>query len=110
MTASYDLKKNSRGQFSWVLKSGNNEVILTSELYKTRASAENGIEAVRKNSQVDRNYERKTATDGRFYFTMKAANHEVIGTSQMYSSEAHRNDGIAAVKTNGPTAQIRVHV
>lgn len=109
MTASYELKKNDQGQFSWVLKAGNNEVILSSEMYQTRAAAENGIESVRKNAPVDRNYERKTSTDGRFYFTLKAANHEVIGTSQMYASDGNRDTGIESVKSNGPTAKVKVH-
>lgn len=109
MTGSYELKKNDKGQFSWVLKAGNNEIILTSEQYQARASAENGIESVRKNCNEDRNYERKTASDGRFFFTLKAANHEVIGTSQMYASEANRNAGIDSVKANAPTAKVKVN-
>ena len=56
MTAKYDLKKSSDGQFMFNLKAGNGEVILTSELYTTKASAENGIKSVRTNSRARRSF------------------------------------------------------
>ena len=50
MAGKFELKKAKDGQFMFNLKATNGQVILTSELYKTKASAENGIESVRKNS------------------------------------------------------------
>ena len=38
------------GQFYFNLKSGNGQVIGTSEMYKTTASRDNGIESVKKNA------------------------------------------------------------
>ena len=43
MAGWYELSKSTDGQFRFVLKAGNAETILTSELYTVRASAENGI-------------------------------------------------------------------
>jgi len=40
------------------------------------------------------------------YFVLKAANHQVIGQSQLYESEASRDNGIESVKKNGPDATI----
>lgn len=108
MTGWYELKDNDKGQTSFVLKAGNGEVILRSEQYESRAAAENGIASVQKNSPLEERYERKQAADGRPYFNLKAANHQVIGNSQMYSSEAARDNGIASVKANGPTTVIKV--
>ncbi len=107
MSAYYELKRNDRGQFSFVLKAGNHEVILTSEVYESRAAAENGIASVQKNSADAARYERLTARDGRLYFTLKAANHQVIGSSQMYTSEAARDGGIESVMRGGPTATVK---
>jgi uncharacterized protein YegP (UPF0339 family) len=39
-------------------------------------------------------------------FNLKAANHEVIGTSETYTTEAAREAGIASVKANAPTATV----
>ena len=107
MAGWFELSKSSNDQFRFVLKAGNGEVILTSELYTTRASAENGIASVRTNSPLDERYEKKTATNGKFYFNLKAGNHQVIGSSQLYASEASRDKGIASVKTNGASETVK---
>lgn len=107
MAGWYELSKSSDGQFRFVLKAGNAETILTSELYTTRAAAENGIASVQKNSPDDARYELKEASNGKFFFNLKAANHQVIGTSQMYVSEATRATGIASVKANGPSTTVK---
>ena len=59
------------------------------------------------NSPLDERYERKTATNGKAYFNLKAANHQVIGSSQMYATEASRDNGIASVKNNGSTTTVK---
>jgi Uncharacterized conserved protein len=109
MSGWFELSKSSDGQFRFVLKAGNAETILTSELYTTKSAAENGIASVRTNSPSDERYEKKTAANGKFYFNLKAGNHQVIGTSQMYASEQSRDKGIASVKTNGPTLTVKDH-
>jgi len=98
--AAYEITRTSDGQFRFLLRAENGEGILNSETYTQKASAENGIASVRANSQLDGRFERKTASDGKAYFTLKAGNGEVIGTSEMYSSEAARDGGIEAVKVN----------
>lgn len=107
MAGWYELSKSSDGQFRFVLKAGNAETILTSELYKSKAAAENGIASVQSNCAQDERYERKTASNGKPFFNLKAANHQIIGASQMYSSEASRDGGIASVKSNGASSTIK---
>ena len=107
MSGWYELSSNDKGQFHFVLKAGNAEIILRSEQYESKASAENGIASVQKNSPSEERFERKDASDGRFYFNLKAANHQIIGTSQMYKATAGRDNGIASVQTNGPTTTIK---
>ncbi|CAB3663313.1 hypothetical protein LMG26696_03490 [Achromobacter pulmonis] len=106
MSGYYELKP-SGDQFMFNLKAANHEVILTSERYTSKASAQDGIASVRQNSQVDARYERKTATDGSPYFTLTATNGQTIGRSEMYSSTAARDNGIASVKTNGPSTTVK---
>lgn len=107
MSGYYELHRNDRGQFRFVLKAGNHEVILASEVYESRAAAENGIASVQKHSPDAARYERLTAKDGRPYFALKAANHQVIGISQMYQSEAARDGGIESVMRNGPSQTVK---
>ncbi|MEP3209264.1 MAG: YegP family protein [Maribacter sp.] len=102
----FEIKKDKSGQFRFNLKAGNHQVILSSEAYKTRASCDNGIESVRKNSKNDKMFERKTAKDGSPYFNLKSTNGQVIGSSEMYSSKSSMENGIASVVKNAPKATI----
>ncbi len=108
MAGWFVLSKNDKGQYSFALKAGNGETILRSEQYESKASAENGITSVQKNSVDEARFDRKEASDGRFYFNLKAGNHQIIGTSQMYKTTASRDSGIESVKTNGPTTTVKV--
>ncbi len=100
MASKFELKKNSKGKFHFNLKAANGEVILTSESYESKEGAENGITSVKKSAGKDTNFERKVAKDGSPFFVLKAANHEVIGKSEMYKSAASMENGIASVRNN----------
>ena len=103
---SFELKRSADGQFMFNLKAANGEIILTSERYKRKAGAKNGIDSVRKNAGLDERYERRESTSGQPYFVLKAANGEIIGNSEMYSSESARETGIASVKSNAAEADV----
>lgn len=107
MAGWYEISQASDGQYRFILKAGNGEPILNSELYKAKASAVNGIESIQKNSGDDARYERLTAKNGKPYFNLKAANHQIIGTSQFYASEVSRDKGIESIKTNGSSTNIK---
>lgn len=105
MAGKFELKTAKSGQFHFNLLAGNGQIILQSEMYETKASALNGIESIKKNAGDDARYDRLTSSSGKPYFTLKAGNHQVIGQSQMYESEAGRDNGIESVKKNGPDAE-----
>lgn len=106
MASKFELKASKNGQFLFNLKAGNGEVILTSETYKEKSSAMNGIASVKSNAGDDTRFERKTAKDGQAYFVLKAGNGEIIGKSEMYKSTTAMENGIASVKKNAPDARI----
>ena len=88
------------------LKAGNGQVILTSEVYTTKAACQNGIDSVKKNAPDDAKYERKGSTNGKPMFNLKAGNGQIIGTSELYESVAARENGIESVKKNAPDADV----
>lgn len=104
MAGTFEISTRKNGEFQFVLKAGNGQVILASEGYSAKAGAQNGIESVRKNATSEANFERLTAKDGSPYFTLKAGNGQVIGHSEMYSSAAARDNGIRSVMDNAPGA------
>src|SRR5689334_2844951 len=104
MPGTFEVKKAKDGQTFFHLKAGNGQIILASEMYKSKESALNGIESVKKNAPLAERYERLTSKNGKFYFALKAANSQVIGNSEMYESESSRDHGIESVMKNAPAA------
>ena len=106
MAGKFELYTDKAGEYRFRLKAGNGEIILASEGYKQKASAENGIESVKKNASDDDRYERKETKSGGHMFNLKATNGQVIGTSESYTSTSGRDNGIDSVKRNAPDAQV----
>lgn len=102
----FTISTRNNGEFQFNLVAGNGQVILSSEGYTAKASCLNGIESVRTNSQDDSRFELNPASNGKFYFNLKASNGQIIGTSQMYTDESGRQNGVESVKTNAPSAEI----
>ncbi len=106
MAGKFELNTSANGKFYFNLKASNGQIILSSEMYDSKSSAESGIASVQKNASDDARFERKTSAKGDPYFVLKAGNGEQIGRSEMYSSEAARDNGIESVKANAPGAAI----
>lgn len=103
------------------LKAGNGEIIATSEVYTSKASCQNGIASVKKNSvlaeiedQTVEGFEKKknpkfevyTDKKGEFRFRLKAGNGEIIATGESYKAKAGCMNGIESIKKNAPDAEI----
>ncbi len=93
-------------QFYFRLYAKNGEIILRSEGYVSKSGCQDGISSIKENAVKDERYLRKTATDGQFYFVLVAPNGEVIGLSEMYTTERAREKGIKAVKKTAPYTPI----
>ena len=103
------------------LKATNGQVILTSEVYTTKAACRNGVESIMKNAPVA-NVEDQTVEGfetmthpkfemyqdkaGEFRFRLKARNGEIIGVSEGYTSKANCVNGVESVKKNAADAEI----
>ena len=105
MSGKFALFAGGDGETYFNLKAGNGEIILKSEGYKDKAGAHRGIESVRKHAVDAARCEKKRAANGKFRFNLEAANHQGIGSSEMYESERSRDAGIASVMTTAPDAR-----
>lgn len=103
----YELKLAKDGQFMFNLKAANSQVILSSERYKSRAAAENGIASVQKNGVDEKNFEYRTTSNGQPYFILKAQNHQEIGRSEYYSTKSAAENGVHSVIRNAATSVIK---
>ncbi|GAB5565182.1 MAG: YegP family protein [Winogradskyella sp.] len=98
------IRKSSNNLFYFNLYAVNGVVILNSETYTTKQNCIGGVASVKVHAPFDNNYVRKVASNGQYYFNIKATNGEVIGTSEMYNSSQARDNGINAVKRDAPIA------
>lgn len=106
MAGTFDVLQSKGGQFYFVLKAGNGQVILNGEQYVAKPSCLNGVESVRANAPDGARFDRREAKDGSPYFVLKAANGKVIGQSQMYKSAATMEKGVASVQSNAQKAKV----
>ncbi|HEY0563207.1 MAG TPA: YegP family protein [Methylophilus sp.] len=106
MAGKFEIYKDKADEYRFRLKAGNGQTILASEGYSSKSGCTNGIDSVKSNATTDARYERKQTTSGKFMFTLKSTNGQVIGTSETYESEASRDNGIESVKTNAPEAAV----
>ena len=94
-------------QWHFNLHAGNHEVILSSEMYESRSGAENGIESVKKNRQRDDAFEVRESANGQWYFVLKPTNGQVVGKSEMYTTESACDNGIKSVANNAKDAEVK---
>lgn len=106
MPAKIEIKETKDGQFLYNLVAANGQVILTSERYASKSNAKRGIESVRNNAPNDARYERRSSKGGDPYFVLKGGNDQVIGRSEMYSSQSAMEQGIDSVKKTAPGAEV----
>jgi Uncharacterized conserved protein len=103
----FQIFKDTKGEYRFRLKSKNGEIILrSSEGYTTKQNCQKGIASVKINAPFDSRYDRRLTTSNQYYFVLKAANHEPLGISEMYTTSAARDNGIQAVKRDAPDAPV----
>ncbi len=102
----FEVKTDNAGKYRFNLKARNGQVILASQGYADKAGCMNGVESVKKNASNDDMFERKEAKNGQFFFNLKSGNGQIIGNSEMYTTEAARENGIESVKKNAPDADV----
>ena len=101
MAAQFELKTSKNGKHFFNLLATNGEIILTSQMYASKAGARKGIASVQSNARNKDLYERRQGKSGKSHFVLKSRNNRVIGTSQTYSSKAAMEKGIHAAMKNG---------
>jgi len=100
------ISTDARGELRFTLLAANGQVILSSEGYGTKANCRKGILSVWAHAPDDRYYERTISRTGGYHFNLKAANGQVIGTSQLYERSESMENGIRSVMAHAPAAQV----
>lgn len=99
-------KSQAKEPFSFVFVDDKSKTLLKSENYKAKESARNGIASVQKNCQSGTRYELKESKNGKFFFNLKAANGQIVGTSTMFASTSERAEAITLIKNQAVEVQV----
>ena len=123
MAGKFVIKTTRHGEYTFNLKAGNGEIVLTaSESYTSLEGCRKGIESVRTNaaSRVEDQtrpgfeklphpkFEIYRDRAGGFRFRLKARNGQNIGKSEGYRAKAACLNGIASVGRRAPAAPVVV--
>ena len=116
--SAYRVKQARNGEFYFNVVARNGETLSSSEMYATKSSAERGAKSARtmvqKLSQPaptpapkKQRFElfRSTTGTGKTYFRLRAANGEVVLSSQAYTTKAAAQSGIESVRENGVVSE-----
>lgn len=109
MPAQFELKKSKNEKFYFNLMAANGEVVLTSQMYASKATAKKGIASVMANGGDTDSFEEKKNKSGKHFFVLKAKNHTVIGTSQSYVNSSGVKKGIQSVVKSSKAKKIIDH-
>src|SRR5438128_7275775 len=88
------------GKTYFHLLAGNGEKVLASQGYASLASALSGIESLKAAGTDASKYLLREASDGAWYFVVAAAaNGEILGVSEMYSTQSNATRAMGTVAT-----------
>ena len=94
------INQESDKLFTFSLQSESGQTILNSVAYSSRTAMDHTISNLKNLNSQSTVFERKTNYDGKFLFILKDKDGNIIGTSQLYSSEAGMENGIKNLKTS----------
>ncbi|MCF6236968.1 MAG: YegP family protein [Gammaproteobacteria bacterium] len=103
--AVFEINKDDKG-FRFVLKADSGQVLVNSEIYTSKASAQNGIESIKTNAVNPEQYKISQRQDGKYFFSLKAKNHQPVAHSLQYYNEAAANEGMALMQKIAPEARV----
>ena len=106
MAPRFEMQKTTSGHYIFMLKTGSGQVILTSEPFRQRTGALDGIKFVQANAGRPEWFERRLGAENQAYFVLKAAKGRVLGCGELCSSQHAMERGIKSVMVLGPVARV----
>lgn len=106
MAAKFAKFTGKNNQFCYRLIYTSGEIILNSECFTTVVARDQGIASVKANAGYDERYERSSTPADKWFFSLRASNCKIVGTSPMYETNTEMEAVINAVKAIATNAII----
>ncbi len=103
------INKNSNCEFQFEFRDKKGHIILSSGGYTRKLMCLKGIESVKRNSQDNLKFFRKTNSNNEVYYKLKAFNGKMIGISKLFKTKESREKSIESLKIKAPLAPIEDH-
>lgn len=95
----FDVVFGPTNQIQFKLIDSAGAVVVSSNGYPNKDACFKAIRNIKENARVDQRYEKRTL-EGKFFFTFKAASHEVLAKCGPYDSEADRDKALAVIRSS----------
>ena len=100
----FQSKKDKKHYFR--LKNNSGDVVLKSQGYSTKRTCMNGIQSVKKNTQVAERFAPQQTKSGKQWFNVVARNGQVVATSQRWDNARKCKSQITSVKKGAVKAKV----
>src|SRR5205085_1571223 len=90
--------KGQDGKTYFRLRAANGQIVLSSQGYSSKSSAESGIATVKKNAVDASRFDVFEGVNGQHTFRLKAGNGQIIGRGEMYASKSNAFHGAETVR------------
>lgn len=93
-----EIKKYEGNGYAFSIKAEDGGNLLNSVSFSSEDEVKKTVEHLKAIKDAQNVFERRTNHAGKFLFSMKGANGQLIGRSELYSSEAGMENGIKNVR------------
>ena len=93
-----EIEQQKNHKYKLNVKTEGGQVLLTSKAIKARDKLEKIATLLKSSEQTALIFERKTNHQGKFLFSVKDSNGQLLGMSESYTSEAGMENGIKNLK------------
>lgn len=94
-----EIKKHNEGTYRFSVNTATGNIILESVDFPNIKDIRKSVAELQESFNESNVFERKTDNSGKFLFQLKNKEGQLIGNSQLYSSEAGMENGIKNLKT-----------
>lgn len=95
----FDVVYGPTNQIQFKLIDSAGSVVVASSGYPNKDACFKAIRSIKENARVEQRYEKRTL-EGKFFFTFKAASHEVLAKGGPYDTEALRDQALAVIRSS----------
>ncbi len=106
MAGKFEMYRDEGGKFVFRLRAENGDIILHSQAYPSQIECSRAIRSAQSSSKNRLCYVEHSPQTNAYYFNLVTVSGEILGTSQIFSTESGRANGVKSVTRCASVADI----